>query len=360
MAKRIGLLTSGGDCAGLNAAIRAVVMHARNNHGFEVFGIYHGTNGLVNRPFEYIDLGLKDVDSFMLRSGGTVLGSTNKDNPFKYRGKDGEAADRSNDIIDAYHQLGFEALICIGGDGSMRIMDQLAKQGNLNMVYIPKTIDNDLAETESAIGFHTAVSIATEAADRLQTTAYSHQRVMVLEVMGRDAGHIALHAGVAGGADVILMPEFGYNLDKVCEKIKSLYDIGRRFSLVVVAEAVRKENGEIVTKATDNDRPRYGGVGQYLAEKIAEKTGFDSRFVALGHAQRGGSPVAQDRTLASSFGVAAVDLVVNKKFGRMVALQNHKVVSVSIDSVSKEPELVKKDNILLHTAKGLGIYVGEF
>jgi 6-phosphofructokinase 1 len=359
MKKRIGVLTSGGDCAGLNAAIRAITYHAIETYGWEVIGIRKGTTGLINRPLEYQELTVEFCDSTLLRSGGTTLGSTNKDDPFYFPNPDGTRSDRSNDLIEGYRQLKLDALIGIGGDGSMRILHRLAKIGGINLVTIPKTIDNDLGHTETAIGYHTALEVATEALDRLQPTAASHQRVMVLEVMGRDAGHIALGAGVAGGADVILIPEIPYTLENICKKITSLAQKGRNFALVIVAEAVKKENGEIATLANELGRPRYGGIGQYLGEKIQKITGAETRVTALGHVQRGGQPCSWDRIIASAFGVSAVDLIAAGKFDRMVAWQHRQVIDVSILDAIKHYQAVEMEEIMIKTAQGLGIYVGD-
>ncbi|NBT84985.1 MAG: ATP-dependent 6-phosphofructokinase [Alphaproteobacteria bacterium] len=359
MSKRVGVLTSGGDCAGLNAAIRAITYHAQETYGWTVIGIRKGTTGLINRPLEYIELTLNHCDSMMLRSGGTMLGSTNKDDPFSFPNSDGTRNDRSGDFIAGYHDLGLDALIGIGGDGSMRILRRLAQKGNLNLVTIPKTIDNDLGHTEIAIGYATALDVATEALDRLQPTAASHQRVMVLEVMGRDAGHIAIGAGVAGGADVILIPEIPYTLENICKKIKSLAANGRNFALVIVAESVKKENGEAATVAIDGVRPRYGGIGQYLGEKIQKITGAETRVTALGHVQRGGQPSAWDRVIASAFGVTAVNLIAQNKFDRMVAWQHRQVIDIPIADAIDHYQAVQLDEIMVKTAKSLGIYLGE-
>jgi 6-phosphofructokinase 1 len=359
MTKRIGVLTSGGDCAGLNAAIRAITYHAIGTYGWQVIGIRKGTTGLINRPLEYQELTVEFCDSALLRSGGTILGSTNKDDPFAFPNPDGTRSDRSYDFVEGYEQLKLDALIGIGGDGSLHILRRLADQGGINLVAIPKTIDNDLGHTETAIGYHTALEVATEALDRLQPTAASHQRVMVLEVMGRDAGHIALGAGVAGGADVILIPEIPYTLENICKKITSLAKKGRTFALVIVAEAVKKENGEIATLNKEGGRPRYGGIGQYLGEKIQNLTGAETRVTTLGHVQRGGQPCSWDRIVASAFGVSAVDLIAAGKFDRMVAWQNRQVVDVPIADAIARYQAVEQGEIMVKTAQGLGIYVGE-
>jgi 6-phosphofructokinase 1 len=281
--KRIGILTSGGDCAGLNAVLRAVVFRAIQGYGWEVIGIRQGTHGLLARPVEAEPLDLALFTGELLRIGGTILGTTNKGDPFDYPMDDGSRRDRSAEAVEGYRMLGLDALIGIGGDGSLAILRRLAQQGSLNLVGIPKTIDNDLGHTEVSVGYATAVKVATDALDHLQPTAASHSRVMVLEVMGRDAGHIALGAGIAGGADVILVPEIPYRIDRVAEKIEALKDQGRNFALVVVAEAVRTEAGEPVTRRQAGGALTYGGIGTYIGNRIAEATGAETRITVLGH-----------------------------------------------------------------------------
>ena len=360
MTKRIGVLTSGGDCSGLNAAIRAITLHAIQHYGWEVFGILKGTSGLIRRPMEYIPLTLSNCDQGMLRSAGTILGSTTKENPFYFPSEDGLKSDRSDDAIAGYHDLKLDAIIAIGGDGSMRINSKLAKKGGMNLVCIPKTIDNDLAQTDFSIGYSTAVSVATEALDRLQPTAASHQRVMILEVMGRDAGHIALSAGIAGGADMILIPEIPYNLESICKHIQNISASGRNFSLVIVSEAVKTQEGDSVLRGTSyNDRPRYGGISQYLCAELEARIKADTRFTVLGHVQRGGQPNAQDRILATAFGVKAVDMVAGQNFGKMVVWRNNEVKAVPIESTIDTYNAVDPKGILIKTAKAMGIYVGE-
>ncbi len=359
MTKKIGVLTSGGDCAGLNAAVRAIVYRAIEAYGWDVYGITNGTTGLINRPLQYTKLTREMCDSAMLRSGGTRLGTTNKANPFAFPTSDG-AVDRSQDFVDGYHELGLDALIGIGGDGSLDILKRLAEKGGINLIAIPKTIDNDLGLTENAIGYSTAVEVAMEALDHLQPTAASHQRVMILEVMGRDAGHIAMAAGIAGGADVILVPEISYRIDNICAKIKSLADTqGRNFSLVIVAEAVKDENGEPVVVSQKFERIRYGGIGHYIGDKIAERLGADVRVTSLGHIQRGGQPNALDRIIASAFGVHAVDLLAQGKTDRMVAWQNRRVVDVAIADAIEGYQALALDDVLVTTARGLGICLGD-
>lgn len=356
--KRIGILTSGGDCAGLNTVLRAVV-HRASGYGWEVLGIRDGTMGLMERPMRYEPMSVAMVDTGMVRQAGTILGTTNKGDPFAFPMPDGTKLDRSQEIVDGYRQLGLDALIGIGGDGSFAILRRLAQQGGLNMVGIPKTIDNDIGLTENAVGFDTAVAVATEALDRLSPTAASHARVMVLEVMGRDAGHIALHAGIAGGADVILLPEIPFDLGKVTEKIRAVRASGRNFSLVVVSEAVRTAGGDVLQTEFAGGQKRYGGIGAYVAARIAETTQAETRVTVLGHVQRGAEPSPLDRVLASAFGVHAVDLVAAGKFDRMVAWRNRSVIDVPIQEAIAHYQDVDLDGTLVKTARGLGICLGD-
>jgi 6-phosphofructokinase 1 len=291
--------------------------------------------------------------------GGTVLGTTNKGNPFAFPMRDGTIRDRTEDIIEGYHQLGLDALIGIGGDGSLAILRKLAKQGNLNLVAIPKTIDNDVGITERSIGFDTAVNIATEALDRLHFTAASHDRVMILEVMGRDAGHIAISAGIAGGADVILIPEIPYTLENICRKIRERQEQGRHFCLVIVSEAVCTETGEAVKISDRFGECRLGGIGQYLADRISTSTDAETRVTVLGHTQRGAMPSPLDRLIASAFGVAAVDLIANEQYDQMVTWQNRQVLSVPIEAAISQYQAVEADSTLVKTARGLGICLGD-
>ncbi|MDS3859737.1 ATP-dependent 6-phosphofructokinase [Thermosynechococcaceae cyanobacterium BACA0444] len=356
--KRIGILTSGGDCAGLNAAIRAVVHHAIGTYGWEVIGIQEATHGLMHRPPKSTRLDIEGIDQLLLQ-GGTILGTTNKGNPFAFPMAGGTFQDRSAEIIAGYHELKLDALVGIGGDGSLAILRRIANQGNLNLVAIPKTIDNDVGATELSIGFDTATNIATEALDRLHFTAASHSRVMVLEVMGRDAGHIALSAGIAGGADIILIPEIPYNLDNVAEKIRQRQAQGKKFCLVMVSEAVRTELGDQVTQISQQGEDRYGGIGKYIAEQIATRTGAESRVTVLGHIQRGGIPSPADRLLGTVFGVAAVNLIAEEKYDHMVAWKNREVVSVPIAEAIKTYRNVDLHGTLIKTARGMGICLGD-
>ncbi|MGB3616346.1 MAG: ATP-dependent 6-phosphofructokinase [Elainellaceae cyanobacterium] len=355
--KRVGILTSGGDCGGLNAVTRAAVRRARD-YGIDIYGIRDSTMGLLNRPVEAELLDMKRV-SGILRYGGTVLGTINKNNPFAFPMPDSAIVDRSEEVIEGYHRLELDALIGIGGDGSLAILNKLARQGNWNLVGVPKTIDNDVGTTEHSIGFHTALNIAVEALDRLTYTAISHSRVMVLEVMGRDAGHIAISAGIAGGAHAILIPEIPYSVDNLCERLLERRARGHNFSLVVVAEAVKTETSEPVCYTNSLGQTLYGGIGQYIGNEIASRTGIETRVSTLGHLQRGGTPSALDRLLGAAFGVAAIDLVAQNKFGRMVAWQNRRVVDVPIEEAIAQYRSVEVDGVLVETALGLNTYIGE-
>ncbi len=357
--KRIGILTSGGDCAGLNAAIRGVVHRAIHGYGWEVYGIRNGTNGLFERPVQASLLTLADVSTTMMRQGGTILGTTNRGDPFACPMPDGTIRDRSDDILEGIGLLGLDALIGIGGDGSFTLMSRLLGKGHIPCVGIPKTIDNDVSGTELAVGFSTAVAIATEALDRLQPTAASHARVMVLEVMGRDAGHIALEAGIAGGADVILIPEIPWNIDSIRKKLDDVRKTGRNFALVVVSEAVRTPDGVPVHKADDSGRKRYGGIGEYVAHMIAEATGAETRVTVLGHVQRGCQPNHTDRLLGQTMAVRAVDLISEGKFGRMVAWQNRQVIDIPLAEAIATYQAVEPGSTMLRTARALGVCVGD-
>lgn len=358
MSKKIAILTSGGDCAGLNAVMRAVV-HRADVLGWEVLGLLNGTAGLLETPYKVRKLTPNEFDGFILRRGGTILGTTNSKNPFKYPMEDGTVQDRSGEIVDAIKELGIDAVIGIGGDGSFAILNRIAEQGGFPFVGVPKTIDNDLSCTDLSVGFDTAVSVATEALDRLQPTAASHDRVMILEVMGRDAGHIALSAGIAGGVDVILIPEIPYTIENIAKKIKSVKDSGRNFALIVVSEAVKTIDGDKRQVVYHGGEERYGGIADYLGPKIAKATGFETRATVLGHVQRGGEPTWNDRLLAQALGVHAVDLVKDGKFGRMVAWKNRAVVDVAIADAIKECRVVRTEGTQVHTARSLGISFGD-
>jgi len=355
--KRIGVLTSGGDCAGLNAAIRGVVMRAAS-YGWEVMGIRHGTEGLTRRPVEAMLLTLDMVERW-LTLGGTLLGTINRGQPFEVTLPDGTIHDRTIDFAEGCRQLGLSAIVGIGGDGSLKILHELMVKVNVPFVGIPKTIDNDVAATEQSIGFDTAVNIATEALDRLHFTAASHDRVMILEVMGRDAGHIALHAGIAGGAHVILIPEIPYKLELVSKAIRARQAAGKAFSVVIVSEAVCTSGGDIVTQTQAFGECRLGGIGHYLAQELSQSTGAETRVTVLGHVQRGGVPSPLDRLIASAFGVEAVDLIARGEFDRVVTWQQRQVVSVPVLEAISHCRVVDPQDTLLKTARGLGICLGD-
>ncbi|MGM0561495.1 MAG: ATP-dependent 6-phosphofructokinase [Pseudomonadota bacterium] len=357
--KRIGVLTSGGDCAGLNAVIRAVVQRAVEDHGWHVVGIHKGTAGLLSRPVEAETLDLSRFDGSLLRRAGTVLGTTNKGNPFAFPMPDGRVVDRSDEIVEGLKELGIDALIGIGGDGSLAILDRLCRKAGMPLIGIPKTIDNDVARTEVAVGYSTAVEVATDALDHLQPTAASHDRVMVLEVMGRDAGHIALSAGIAGGADIILIPEIPWSAESLSRKIEALRRQDRNFALVVVAEAVRREDGQAVGRTGEGGKVQYGGIGHYVGERLGQMTGAEVRVTVLGHVQRGGTPVARDRLIASIFGVHAVDLVAQGQGGVMVAWEGRSVTAIPLDQIIDQPHRVDPNGALVNAARGLGICLGD-
>ena len=356
---KIGVLTSGGDCAGLNAAIRAITFRAINGFGWEVVGIKYGTQGLMERP---IDASKLDLDLFtgdFLRRGGTILGSINRGNPFAFPMPDGNVLDRSEEIIAGYHQLGLDAIIGIGGDGSLSILRKLAEQGDMNLVGIPKTIDNDVGRTENSIGYATAVDVATEALDRLQPTAASHDRVMVLEVMGRNAGHIALSAGIAGGADAILLPEIKWEMNSLVKKLNQVRSATRNFALVIVAEAARLPSGQVIGRDRLDGEYRLGGVAHEIGRLIETVTNAETRVTVLGHVQRGGAPNANDRLYASAFGVKAVNLIAERRFDRLVVWANRTCTDVALLDGIKDYRAVDLNGTLVQTARGLDIYIGE-
>jgi ATP-dependent phosphofructokinase / diphosphate-dependent phosphofructokinase len=321
---RIGILTGGGDCPGLNAVIRAVVQRAVKTYDWDVCGIRHGWRGLLVDEIDPLDL---SKVSGILPRGGTILG-TSRTNPF-------QEADGPERIRAALQANGIDALVAIGGEDTLGTASKLARDG-LSVVGVPKTIDNDVNGTDLTFGFDTALSIATEAIDRLHTTAESHDRVMVVEVMGRHAGWIALESGIAGGADLILIPEFPVTFSEVTEVVRRRHDRGKSFSIIVVAEGAHlaEDGGQALHVASEKKdafgHVRLGGIGATLAERLEEQTGFETRYTILGHIQRGGSPTAFDRVLGSRFGIAAVDLVARKGFGRMVALRGTQIVDVPL------------------------------
>jgi phosphofructokinase-like protein len=358
---RIAISTGGGDAPGLNAVIRAAVLSAINR-GWDVLGIKRGFAGLMGED-EVIPL-TKDSVRGIGHLGGTILRTTNRGNPFHYPRKrdDGTIVeeDRSDELIAAASQLGIDALISIGGDGSLSIAKQLCDKG-MKIVGVPKTIDNDVSGTITSFGFDTAVNTALEAIDKLHTTAESHDRVIVLEVMGRDSGFIALHSGVAGTADVILIPEIPYDIERVCEKIMSRDRAGRHFSIVVVAEGAFPRGGgvSLIGDSLPGESRRLGGVCDPIAREIQRITGKETRSLVLGHLQRGGMPTGYDRLLATRFGGAAVRAVAEEKWGHMVALQSPHIVTIPIEEALREPKRVDPSHDTVFTARATGISFGD-
>lgn len=362
MIKKIGILTGGGDCPGLNAVIRGVVKSAIIGHGWEVIGIEDGFDGLLHsekcRP-----LTLESVRGILPR-GGTILGTTNRGNPFSYPvERDGTvvSVDLSDRVVENFRMLGLDALIAVGGEGSLKIALELAKKG-LPVVGVPKTIDNDLRGTDCTFGYNTALETATDALDKLHTTAESHHRVMILEVMGRYAGWIALESGIAGGADVILIPEIPYDINRVCEAIRKRSDHGSRFSIVVAAEGAFPAGGDRVVAQTADEHTlveRLGGIGQYVAQQIRTCLEMDVRVTVLGHLQRGGSPTTFDRSLGSRFGTKAVAMVAAGEFGMMACLRGRSIGIVSIEEATRDLNLVDPDGEIVGSAESLGIVLGR-
>ncbi len=356
--KRIGVLTGGGDAPGLNAVIRAVVKSAANA-GVECLGLEDSFDGLIF-PERSRVLTPRDVTG-ILRRGGTILGTTNRGNPFAYPiATESGPADYSDRCVENFHKLGLDALVVIGGDGTLAIAYELQKRG-VPMVGVPKTIDNDIVGTTMTFGFETAVECATDAIDRLHSTAESHHRVMVVEVMGRYAGWIALHAGIAGGADVVLIPELPYDIEKVAEHIRARERWGARFSIVVAAEGAIEIGGARVIQAagTPDKMERLGGIGEKVSRQIEQLTGKESRHVVLGHLQRGGSPTAYDRMLATRFGTFAFELLQEGTFGVMTALHPPNVVAIPIEEIVNKTRTVPPESDIVRSAKHVGICFGD-
>lgn len=358
---KIGILTGGGDCPGLNAVIRATTKTALFSYRYEVIGIHDGFLGLIFPNTR--KLSSHDV-SGILTLGGTILGTSNKADPFKFsvekKGKM-KFVDYSNRVVKNYKKLGLDALICIGGDGTLTVADELVKRG-LNIVAVPKTIDNDLSATDVTFGFDTAVTTATEAIDKLHSTAMSHHRVMIVETMGRYAGWIALYSGVAGGGDIILIPEIPYDIKKLCNKVLERHGHGKKFSIIVVAEGAKPKGGQMVISKIVRDSAeqiRLGGIGNKLANDIEKCTGLETRATILGHVQRGGTPTAFDRILATQFGVEAVNLITKKEFGKMVSIHGNTITSVKIDSAIGHLRKVSPDCQLISFARSFGIFFGD-
>ena len=358
--KNIAVLTGGGDCPGLNAVIRAIVRSAVRE-GLRIFGVSNGFSGLVEDQFDLMD---NYSVSGILPRGGTILGTTNRDNPFDYGVlEDGKIVykNMSEKALNNLRKRDIDALFVIGGDGSLKIAQKFSEL-DINIIGVPKTIDNDIPCTERTFGFDTAVSIATEAIDRLHTTAESHHRVMVVEVMGRDAGWIALHSGIAGGAHCIIIPEIPYSLDSIIDAVKTRRANGRSHSMIVIAEGAKPLGGDVtVAREVEGSFEKYrlGGVGEKLSREIEEKTRIESRCTVLGHVQRGGTPTAFDRVLCTRYGATAVHAYLQGETNIMVALKKDEIVTLPLSSVANKPNFIEVDNELVKEAKSIGISFGE-
>lgn len=338
--KKIGILTAGGDCPGLNAAIRGVGKTAIIEYGMEVIGFNAGYLGLINN--EYIELKESQL-SGILTVGGTILG-TSREKPFSNLKPGGDDRVKPEKIKQNYHNLGLDCIVCIGGNGTMKTANMLWKEG-MNVIGIPKTIDNDVWGTEITFGFDSAVQIATEAIDRLHTTANSHQRVMIIEVMGHNAGWLALYAGLAGGGDIILIPELRHNINSVCKKIEARYKENKPYSIVVVAEGI--------------NHPKGISAASFVAEAIKSNTGIETRETVLGYVQRGGSPTPMDRILATRYGAFATECIALEKFGTMVAIKNNRLTTVPLSEVGGKIRFVKPNDQLILKAKNMGVSFGD-
>jgi len=362
--KKLLVSTGGGDCPGLNAVIRGIVKRANQEGNWEVWGSLEAFNGIMEEPARLVKLDEEAVSGIHVQ-GGTIIKTTNKGNPLEFPalGPDGKVktTNRIDDLVSRAKEMGFEAIINIGGDGSQAISQALHEAG-MPIVGVPKTIDNDLSSTDFTFGFQTAVQTATDAFDRLVTTASSHHRVMIMEVMGRDAGWIALYTAIAGGAEICLIPEIPYELDVIVERIRERYDQGRGFVNIVIAEGAKPKDGEITATEGEAGRTaiRLGGVAYALSHQLKEAgIEADIRETVLGHIQRGGTPIAYDRVLASVFGVEAFERVLGGDFGRMVALKNNEFTSVPLKEAIKAYNVVNPEGTLVEAAQGLGISFGK-
>ncbi len=360
--RRIGVLTGGGDCPGLNAVIRAVVKSAIHRHDLEVWGVEDGFQGLIENRMHKLEWA---TVSNILTQGGTILGSNNKCDPSRWPVRKGagkiEFQDVTDRCIDHIHARGLEALIVIGGDGTMTVASQFVERG-INCIGVPKTIDNDLWGTDVTFGFASATAVATDALDRIHTTAASHHRAMVVELMGRNAGWIALHAGIASGSDIILIPEIPFSLDKICETVVYRSQHGKRFSMLAVSEGAKMIGGEQIVAKIDPTSPdpiRLGGIGELVAKQIEAKTGIETRFTVLGHVQRGGGPVPTDRVLATEFGHAAVELLMAGGKGKLVVMRGRTVCDAPLTECANKQRIVPLDNALLKAARDVGTTFGD-
>ena len=381
MLKKVGILANGGDVSGFNAVIRAIVKTAEN-HGVECYGIVDGYNGLLKKDFEKLSTAANGEAVGILPKGGSIIGSSTNANIFKYKivNEDGsvEYKDLSEQAIENIKEFGFDCIFTLGGDGTQKSARDFSTKG-VNIIGVPKTIDNDVACTEITFGYNTAVSVAMEALDRLHTTGETHHRIMVLEVMGRYAGWIALESAIAGGADVALIPEIPYDINKVATKIENRKKRGKKFSIVVVAEGAKPKDGEMVVQNIRNngagvDNTKLGGVGQVVAKQLEELTGLEARNTTLGYMQRGGTPTAFDRVLSTKYGSKAMELALEGKFGTLVVIKNGKLDSASLEDVvgnntkigavsgnTAESNLrkVTMDDDLVKTARDIGINLGD-
>ena len=381
MLKKVGILANGGDVSGFNAVIRAIVKTAEN-HGVECYGIIDGYNGLLNKRFELLSTAADGEALGILPLGGSIIGSSTNANLFNYKvvNEDGsvEYKDVSDIAVQNIKDFGFDCIFTLGGDGTQKSARDLSTKG-VNIIGVPKTIDNDVACTEITFGYNTAVSVATEALDRLHTTGATHHRIMVLEVMGRYAGWIALESAIAGGADVALIPEIPYDINKVAEKINNRRKRGKNFSVVVVAEGAKPLGGEITIKGTRHngsgvDNTKLGGIGEIVAKQLQELTGLEARNTTLGYVQRGGTPTSFDRVLSTKYGTKAMELALDGKFGTLAVIKNGKLDSASLEEVvgkntkigavsgnTEESNLrrVTMDDDLVKTARYIGINLGD-
>ena len=362
--KRIGVMTAGGDCPGLNAVIRAVTKTAIQKYGLEVMGIKHGYRGLYLGGDEFVNLDLSTI-SGTISKGGTILYSSNKDNLFDYTYVDKNGQEQHGDVSDVgvenLKKAGIDALVVIGGDGTLTSGRDFARKG-VKVIGVPKTIDNDLASTDTTFGFDTAVATATEAIDRLRTTAESHSRTIVVEVMGRYAGFIAIASAIAGGCDAALIPEIPYDINKVADAIKDNRARGKNFALVVVAEGAKPVGGDVVVSKVVEDSPdpiRLGGIGEVVSEQLERLAGLESRATILGHVQRGGTPTANDRILSTRYGTYAVDLLMQGKFGNMVVLNGSELSYDSLENVIGKNKSVEETSYWIQTARGIGMCLGD-
>lgn len=362
--QKVLVLTGGGDCPGLNAVIRGISKRAKKEKDWEVWGSIEAFNGVLNDPQQLIKLNNKNTAGIHVK-GGTILKTTNKGNPIKFPvfREDGSVSfvDRSDELVSRLKKMEFDAVINIGGDGSQKISKVLYDKG-INIIGVPKTIDNDLSATDMTFGFQTAVQIATDSFDKLVTTAESHHRVMIMEVMGRDAGWIALHTAIAGGAEICLIPEIPYDVDELVKKIEMRYEKGSGFVNIVIAEGAKPKDGSRTSTKGEkgSEHVRLGGVAFQLSQQLKDAgCKAEIRETVLGHVQRGGTPTAFDRVLASMFGVKAFEMVLEKKFGQMVSFRNNEITSVSLDAATREYNYLKPDSYLVTGAKGLGIIFGD-